>query len=128
MPIERAEINRANLPARRARERKPRDTGGDRGADCGIEPEFTPDVPYTDDLLRISDRLAVRLDTLRISDRTRGDALSFLRSAVRAHGPRLGQLQHSSRNSASTHFGRLGPSWVQTGYWCRFVPCEIAAK
>ena len=35
MAVESAQVYRGILPARRAEERKPRDAGGDRGADCG---------------------------------------------------------------------------------------------
>ena len=117
MPIERAEINRANLLARRAGERKPRDAGRDGGADSRVEPEFTPaslpGIPDADDLLGFSECLALGPGAFGRFRRTRGGAFSFLRSAVRSHGPRLGQPQHPSRNSAHPHirtFGsKLGP-------------------
>ena len=87
------EDHRATLVARRARERKPRDTGGDRGADRGIEPQCPPAglprIPDTDDLLRIDDRLALGLGALGLGGCTGGDALSFLCSAMGAHGSRL---------------------------------------
>jgi hypothetical protein len=54
-------------------------------ADRGIEPQSTPAglprVPDSDDLLRISDRLAIGLGALRFCRGTRGSALPFLRSA-----------------------------------------------
>ena len=90
MPIERAEIDQAYLAARRAGERKPREAGRDRGADCGIKPEFTPaglpGIPDADDLLGFSECLALGPGAFGRFRRTRGGAFSFLRSAVRAHG------------------------------------------
>jgi hypothetical protein len=42
VPIERAQIDRADLAACRAGEAQPRNAGCDRGADRWVEPEGTP--------------------------------------------------------------------------------------
>jgi hypothetical protein len=63
VPIQRAQINSADLLARRARVGEPRNAGRDGGADRRIEPQLAcaslARIPYRDNLLRINDRLAL---------------------------------------------------------------------
>ncbi len=90
MPIERPQVDRAVLPAGRARVGQPRDASSNSGADRRIEPQRSPAslarVPDRHDLLRIGERLALGLGAPGLSRSTCSGALSFLRSAVGTHG------------------------------------------
>jgi hypothetical protein len=67
MPVERAQVNRANLPAGRARIAEPRQPGRNRGAYRRIEPQRAPArltrIPDSNDLLRLGDGRTLALMT-----------------------------------------------------------------
>jgi hypothetical protein len=64
----------------------------DRRIESKLSAASLPGVPDGADLLRIGDGFALGLGALGLSGGTCGCALSFLRSAVRAHGARLAGL------------------------------------
>jgi hypothetical protein len=101
MPVEGAQIDGPELPARRAGEREPRQPGRDGGTDSRVEPQRAAAglarVPNSDDLLRVGDCLALGLGAPCLSRRPRCGALSFLCSAVRVHDERLPRTHPTRR-------------------------------
>jgi len=89
VPIERAQIDRPDLTARRARERKPREASRDGGPDRRVEPQGStaglPRVPDRNNLLRFDDRLALGLGASGLGRCLSGGALAVLSSSVRTH-------------------------------------------
>ncbi len=117
MPVERAQFDRAELPASGAREAQPGDTCRNRSADGRVEPKRPPAslpcIPDGDNFLRVCDRLALGLSSLRFGRCTRGCARTFLRSAVGAHSANLNSI-----SGAIGTFGVVG----------RFSDCHAAVS
>jgi hypothetical protein len=68
-------------------------------------PASLPRVPNRNHLLRINDRLAVGLGTLRLGGCTRGGSLAFLRSAIGTHSREVtDQVHHPASRRAGLCF------------------------
>jgi hypothetical protein len=82
MTVESAQVDRAELPARRAGECQPRKAGRNRGADCRVEPQGPaaglPRIPDGDGLLSLGNCLALDLGALCLGRSSCGGALAFL--------------------------------------------------
>jgi hypothetical protein len=94
VPIEGAQVDGANLAARRARKREPREPGPDRGTNSRVESKLTPAslprIPNRDDFLGFGDGLPFGFGALR-SFRGKGSgALPFLCATVRTHDRNIG--------------------------------------
>jgi hypothetical protein len=105
MPIQRAQINRADLLARRAQIGEPGDAGCNRSADRRVEPKRSAAslsrVPDSDDLLGLGDRLALSRGAFGPA----ALAAARSRSCARRLGPMPGKAISSARRFATT----LGP-------------------
>jgi hypothetical protein len=93
MPVEGAQIKRADLSARRARVGQPREAGRYGSADRRIEPQLASaslaPIPYRDNLLRIDDGLALGLGAFCRLRCACSSGFAFLCSPVRTHAERL---------------------------------------
>src|SRR5262249_53535640 len=89
MPVERAQIDRAPLPARGRGERKPRKAGSDRCFDRRVEPQSPTAglarVPDGNNLLGFGDSFALDLGAIGFGRGFGGGSLAFLCSSVRPH-------------------------------------------
>jgi hypothetical protein len=100
MPVERAQVDRAELPASGTREAQP---ARDGGADSWVEPQLAsaglPRVPNCHDLLRVGDCLPFGLGALCLGRCLCSSSLPLLRSTVRAHDGRLSGLSSSDKGT-----------------------------
>jgi hypothetical protein len=90
----------------------------DGGADRWIEPQRSaaglPRVPNGNNLLSVSDRLALGLGTLDLGSSIGGRTLAILRSAVRTHGERLtpGRQRRQGPSDGMCQGGVSPTAWV----------------
>ena len=93
MPVEGAQIKRADLSARRARVGQPREAGRYGSAYGRVKPQLAPAglarIPDRDNFLRVGNRFALGFGALDLLRCSCGSGCAFLCSAVQTHAERL---------------------------------------